>query len=125
MLDILVYTESLSSGIFWWGREDNQKAWAGNPGSSEIGMRAWIVGVLTAIVIAGCRETTAPAPPPAAQEIPLMPPPIWPGDDEPSWSPDGSRIAYHRSASHQIFVYTLAAGTTANVTSGGSPSWSP
>src|SRR4030095_2441155 len=75
----------------------------------------------------GSEEPTAPVYEPI--EIPR------PVDGEPTWSPDGSRLAYHRYAQtiqeldslgdDQIWIYTLATGERSYLTTGRTPSWSP
>jgi Tol biopolymer transport system component len=53
------------------------------------------------------------------------------GDYCPSWSPDGSQIAFisHRSGEHKIWVIPAIGGTTRQITcdpgSDWHPSWSP
>jgi len=94
----------------------------------------WLMSL--GILIGGCGET---APPTTVSRggvaSPNLPPPVVTEvDRDPSWSPDGSRIAYHHSAqnpeerndgSDQIWIYELATGDRWFVTSGDFPAWSP
>src|SRR5213592_2009972 len=58
---------------------------------------------------------------------------IWSSVDDgvmcPSWSPDGSEIAFHKLIANQIFVLTIATGEERQLTSGPDqnqcPIWSP
>ena len=45
------------------------------------------------------------------------------GGSNPSWSPEGSRLAYDRQ--YGIFVLTLASGDVRRIASGGGPIWAP
>lgn len=48
-------------------------------------------------------------------------------DGEPSWSPDGTMIAFHsyRTGNQEIYIIDLATGTDASVTSNGNNNWHP
>ena len=84
---------------------------------------AWLV--IAGMWIAGCGKASAPvapqAPPPGS-----VPNPDYYGPDmgQPSWSRDGSRIAYTRWDRGEVWIYTLWGGNTYTM-KGWSPSWSP
>lgn len=75
--------------------------------------------------------TLCPAAPLAAQEAPPTEIVVRVTDAYPTWSPDGTRIAYESNVDgdFDVYVVDLAAGTRSKLTDGpgrdGTPAWSP